>query len=63
MDKNIFAKPASPVGVGPAAYNWPMDARTAICEIIEAMPNFFGHTRKTTIGATGETDTITYTQA
>ncbi|WP_273542196.1 hypothetical protein [Mycobacteroides abscessus] len=40
-----------------------MDARTAICEIIEAMPNFFGHTRKTTIGATGETDTITYTQA
>lgn len=40
-----------------------MDARTAIREIIEAMPNFFGHTRNATIGAQGETETIVYTQA
>ncbi|AKC38713.1 Uncharacterised protein [Mycolicibacterium phlei] len=39
-----------------------MDARAAIREIIEAMPNFFGHTRSATIGAQGETETIVYTQ-
>ena len=54
---------ASPSSVGPTAYNWSMDARTAIREIIEAMPNFFGHTRNATIGTLGETETIVYTQA
>lgn len=40
-----------------------MDARKAICEIIEAIPNLFGVTRKTIIGAEGETETVVYTQS
>ncbi len=41
----------------------PMDARKAIGEIIESIPNLFGLTRKATIGAEGDTETIVYTQA
>lgn len=40
-----------------------MDARKAIREIIESIPNLFGTTRKATIGAEGDTETIVYTQA
>ncbi len=40
-----------------------MDARQAIREIIESIPNLFGTTRKATIGAEGDTETIVYTQA
>lgn len=40
-----------------------MDARKAIREIIESIPNLFGTTRKVTIGAEGDTETIVYTQA
>lgn len=40
-----------------------MDARKAIREVIESIPNLFGHTRKKTIGAQGETEAIVYTQA
>ncbi|MEC4840528.1 hypothetical protein R2360_13675 [Mycobacteroides chelonae] len=40
-----------------------MDARKAIGEIIESIPNLFGLTRKATIGAEGDTETIVYTQA
>lgn len=40
-----------------------MDARKAIREIIEALPNLFGVTRKATIGAEGDTQTTVYTQA
>ncbi|SHU93956.1 Uncharacterised protein [Mycobacteroides abscessus subsp. abscessus] len=40
-----------------------MDARKAIHEIIESIPNLFGMTRKVTIGAEGDTETIVYTQA
>ena len=40
-----------------------MDARKAIRDAIESIPNLFGLTRKVTIGAEGETETIVYTQA
>ncbi|OHU23413.1 hypothetical protein BKG77_07040 [Mycobacteroides chelonae] len=40
-----------------------MDARKAIREVIEAMPNLFGLTRKVSIGAESETETVIYTQA
>ncbi|MGH3953676.1 MAG: hypothetical protein ACRDTI_06535 [Mycobacterium sp.] len=40
-----------------------MDARKAISEIIESIPNLFGMTRKATIGAGGDTETVVYTQA
>jgi hypothetical protein len=40
-----------------------MDARKAIGEIIEGIPNLFGLTRKVSIGAEGETETVVYTQA
>ena len=40
-----------------------MDARKAITEIIESIPNLFGLTGKATIGADGDTETIVYTQA
>lgn len=40
-----------------------MDARKAIREVIENIPNLFGQTRKATIGAEGDTETIVYTQA
>ncbi|KRQ19775.1 MULTISPECIES: hypothetical protein [Mycobacteroides] len=40
-----------------------MGARSAIREIIEAMPNFFGHRRNVTIGAQDETEAIVDTQA
>lgn len=39
-----------------------MNACTAIQQIIENMPNFFGLTRKATIGAEGDTETRVYTQ-
>ncbi|MDO3058491.1 MULTISPECIES: hypothetical protein [Mycobacteriaceae] len=39
-----------------------MNAYTAIRQIIESMPNFFGLTQKVTIGAEGETETRVYTQ-
>lgn len=47
----------------PLAYNWRMDARRAIREVIESIPNLFGVTRKKTIGAEGESETVVYTQA
>lgn len=40
-----------------------MEARKAIREIIESIPSLFGVTRKTTIGAEGETETVVYTQS
>lgn len=40
-----------------------MDAKRAIREVIEEMPHFFGLTVRKTIGAEGETETRTYTQA
>ncbi|WP_078324476.1 hypothetical protein [Mycobacteroides salmoniphilum] len=40
-----------------------MDARKAIGEIIEGIPNLFGLTRKVSIGAEGEIETVVYTQA
>lgn len=40
-----------------------MDARKAIREVIEGIPHLFGMTRKVTIGAEGDTETIVYTQA
>ncbi|SIJ40133.1 Uncharacterised protein [Mycobacteroides abscessus subsp. bolletii] len=40
-----------------------MDARKAIREVIENIPNLFGMTRGVTIGAEGHTETIVYTQA
>ncbi|MDM3950349.1 hypothetical protein [Mycobacteroides abscessus] len=40
-----------------------MDARKAIREVIEDIPHLFGQTRKATIGAEGDTETIVYTQA
>lgn len=40
-----------------------MDARAAIRDIIEHIPNLLGMTRKVTIGAAGQTETIVYTQA
>lgn len=40
-----------------------MNARKAIREAIEHMPNFFGRTRKVSIGAEGATETIVYTQS
>ncbi|WP_423487909.1 hypothetical protein [Mycobacteroides sp. PCS013] len=40
-----------------------MDARKAIREIIVGMPNLLGLTRKVSIGAEGETETVVYTQA
>lgn len=40
-----------------------MDARKAIREVIESIPNLFGTTRKVTIGAEGDAETIVYTQA
>ncbi|WP_337251404.1 hypothetical protein [Mycobacteroides chelonae] len=40
-----------------------MGARSAIREIIEHIPNLLGMTRKVTIGAAGQTETIVYTQA
>lgn len=39
-----------------------MDARKAIREVIEAIPNLFGITRGVTIGAEGQTETVLYTQ-
>lgn len=40
-----------------------MDARKAIREVIESIPNLFGITRGVTIGAEGQTETVVYTQA
>ncbi|MBF9349279.1 hypothetical protein BKG80_18990 [Mycobacteroides chelonae] len=40
-----------------------MDARKAIREVIESIPNIFGITRGVTIGPEGQTETIVYTQA
>ncbi|RIT64030.1 hypothetical protein D2E95_01485 [Mycobacteroides abscessus] len=40
-----------------------MDAKRAIREVIEEIPHFFGLTVRKTIGAEGETETRTYTQA
>lgn len=40
-----------------------MDARKAIREVIESIPNLFGITRGVTIGAEGQTETVLYTQA
>lgn len=40
-----------------------VDARKAIGEIIEGIPNLFGLTRKVSIGAEGDTETVVYTQA
>lgn len=39
-----------------------MDASQAIREVIEGIPNFFGLTRKATIGAGHETETRVYSQ-
>lgn len=40
-----------------------MDARKAIRQVIEHIPNLFGITRGVTIGAEGQAETIVYTQA
>ncbi|MDB2211815.1 hypothetical protein [Mycobacteroides abscessus] len=40
-----------------------MDARKAIREVIESIPHLFGVTRRATIGAEGQTETVVYTQA
>lgn len=40
-----------------------MDARKAIREVIESIPNLFGITRGVSLGAEGQTETIVYTQA
>ncbi|SKQ12571.1 hypothetical protein [Mycobacteroides abscessus] len=40
-----------------------MDARKAIREIIESIPNLFGVTQQKRIGAEGETETVVYTQS
>lgn len=40
-----------------------MDAKRAIREVIEEIPHLFGLTVRKTIGAEGETETRTYTQA
>ncbi|MUM19584.1 MULTISPECIES: hypothetical protein [unclassified Mycobacteroides] len=39
-----------------------MDARKAIREAIEGIPNLFGLTRRVSIGAAGKTETVVYTQ-
>ncbi|WP_016892056.1 hypothetical protein [Mycobacteroides abscessus] len=40
-----------------------MNARKAIREIIESIPDLFSRTRKAIIGAEGDTETIVHTQA
>ncbi|MBB4855763.1 hypothetical protein HNP40_003172 [Mycobacteroides chelonae] len=40
-----------------------MDAHRAIREVVEAIPNLFGLTRKVSIGAEGQVETVVYTQA
>lgn len=39
-----------------------MDARKAIREVIDSIPNLFGITRSVAIGAEGQTESIVYTQ-